>query len=204
MFPHFMHRRPRPAAIVAIAATAALAGCVLSIEPAISPSEGVFQPGLLGTWVTADGKDSATVTRAGESGYRIRYIDDDGKPGTFDGNTGRLGKHLVLEVAPAAPEVEANDAYLAALLPGRLLFVIVFSGDGTELRTTTLQVDSLRAHLQHHDTWTPHLMQAAHFGEGDPDVLLTGTTAELRTWLAWYLDRPGVMSDPTVWHRVRQ
>lgn len=187
--------------VTALTMAVLLTGCVLSIQPSIPDDQSVFQPGLLGTWVEADGKDSAVVTRMGETGYRIRYTDDDGKAGTFEGHTGRLGDDLILEVAPAAPRGDFSDDYLAALLPGRLVFVIV--PGSAEVRTATLRVDTLRNYLQHRDTWTPHLARVEHFGEGDPLVLLTGTTAELRTWLGWYLDRPGVLNEETVWRKVR-
>jgi len=178
-----------------------LTGCVVSIQPTIPQSHSVFQPGLLGTWVSADGTHTALVTRGGETGYQIRYTDEDGKSGTFHGRTGNVGNHLLLEVSPAASDIGASDAYNGLLLPGRLVFVLTL--DGAEARTASLKVDALRSHLEHRDTWTPHLAWVDHLGDGEPHILLTGTTAELRTWFAWYLDQPGVLDEASVWRKVR-
>lgn len=187
-----------PALFTIIALSGLVTGCVLSIETAVP--QAVFQPGLVGTWmgIENNGEDTlrATVTRWGKTGYRIRYTDEDGKSAMFEGRTGRVGNHLVLEVAPLVPEGEPSDAYTDMLLPGRVVFVIALGDD--DLRTTALEIDSLRAYLRRHGTSIPSL----DAGGNSSDLLLTGTTAELRTWLASYLDRPGVFTDEAVWRRV--
>jgi hypothetical protein len=177
-----------------------LTACVLSIEPLIPESESVFEPALLGTWALEGEGDTATFRRAGETGYVIDYIDGGGEHGRFEGRIGWLGEHMLLEVAPVLPEMDASDGYTALLLTGKVWFVVT-AGNG-EVRAAQVEGDSLRAHLARGDLWTPHLRDVVHGGGGNDHLLLTGTTAELRTWLARYLERPGVLAETAVWKRT--
>jgi hypothetical protein len=177
-----------------------LTACVLSIEPLIPESASVFEPALLGTWTLEGEGDTATFRRAGETAYVIDYIDGGGEQGRFEGRSGWLGEHMLLEVAPVLPEMDVSDGYTALLLTGKVWFVVTV-GNG-EVRAAQVNGDSLHAHLARGDLWTPHLANVAHTGGGNEHLLLTGTTTELRTWFDRYLELPGVLAETGVWKRT--
>jgi hypothetical protein len=185
--------------VAAVLVSALLTACVISIEPTIPPSESVFEPGLLGTWVEAGQKDTAVVTRDGEGGYLIDYTDQDGT-GRFTGRLGRLSDHLLLEVRPVLAETGASDAYEALLLPGHLLFVVTLADP--EMHLAPLDIDAVREALSRDELRTPHLSYSENSIEGREQVILTGTSAELRIWLRQVLDHPDVLGETGIWRRV--
>lgn len=187
----------------AVVTTSALlvTACVLSVEPVIPESEAVFEPALIGTWALAGEKDTAVISRAGETGYLIDYVDGQGKRGVFEGQVGWLGDHLVLEVSPVLPDAGASEAYEALIIPTHLQLTVILSG--AEVHTAPLAADSLQAMLRRGAMWTPHLTEVAHAAGGDDHLLLTGTTTELRNWLPRYLEHSGALGDIAVWRRVR-
>ena len=189
----------QPERVAAIAALATLlTACVISIEPVIPESDSVFEPALIGTWVADDGGETATIGDAGDGGYLIDYVDAEGKRGQFAGRLGWLGDRLLLEVTPVLPDAGASDGYEALILPARAQFVVAI--DEGELRAQALDVDSVRDMLRSDGPTTPHLANASG---ADADVVLTGTTTEIRTWLSHYLQVPGALADSGVWRRVR-
>lgn len=173
-----------------------LTACVVSIEPVIPESDSVFEPALLGTWVQEGSGETAVISDAGDGGYLIDYVDAQGERGQFAGRLGWLEKHLILEITPVLPDLDASDEYEALILPARVqIAVIVRAG---ELQAAVLDPDSLRDMLRRDVTRTPHLTDAA----AERDIVLTGTTTEMRTWLIDYLQRPGVLGEASIWRSV--
>lgn len=195
--PEFPSRPLKRGAAIAALATL-LTACVISIEPAIPESESVFEPALIGTWVAEDGGETATISDAGDGGYLIDYVDAEGKEGQFAGRVGWLGDRLLLEVTPVLPDAGASDGYEALILPGRAQFVVAIE-EGV-LRAQALELDTVRELLRSDATPMPHLADAHG---SDAEIVLTGTTTELRDWLSRFLQVPEALADPGVWRQVR-
>ncbi len=192
--------RSRWPAPVAATLALVLSSCVLAVQPVIPDGDGVFEPALLGTWAVTGDPDTAVVTRAGETDYLITYNDGRGRTAQFSGRLGWLGDRRVLEVRPLLPDLGREDPTRTFVLRTRLLFFVTIHRG--EVRTVQLRTDSLRALLGRGTPWTPHLAQVDHDGDGDDHLLLTGTTTELRTFLASYLKQPGVLGDRDAWRAV--
>lgn len=191
----FRCREPRRTSAVAMLPLL-LTACVVSIEPVIPESDSVFEPALLGTWVQEGSGETAVISDAGDGGYLIDYVDAQGEPGQYAGRLGWLEEHLILEITPVLPDLDASDEYEALILPARVqIAVIVRAG---ELQAAALDPDSLRDMLRRDVTRTPHLTDAA----AERDIVLTGTTTEMRTWLIDYLQRPGVLGEASIWRSV--
>ena len=191
------NRQPERVAAIAALATL-LTACVISIEPVIPASDSVYEPALIGTWVDDDGGETATIGDAGDGGYLIDYVDTEGKRGQFAGRLGWLGDRLLLEVTPVLPDAGASDGYEALILPARAQFVVAI--EEGELRVQALDLDTVRDILRGDVTSTPHLADAQG---SDAEIVLTGTTTELRAWLSRSLHVPGALADSGVWRRAR-
>lgn len=173
-----------------------LTGCVLSIEPVVPATAAIFDLRLLGTWEEVGGKDIAVVTQAPdhEDLYRIEYTAG-GSTSRFDGRLGRLGDRLVLDVWPAPGDGDLPSAYSSTLLAGHLLVALDLGTD--EVRVARLEPDPLAAALRA----GPAVL--THRRSGD-DLVLQGTTGELRSALSAHLARPGALTDAGVWRRARR
>ena len=169
-----------------------LAGCVVSIEPAVPESEATFDARLVGSW--ENGSERAVIARAGASGYAIEYTTAKGDSGRFQGRIGRLGERLVLELRPVPREREVREPYDGLFVAGHLLLALDVGAD--ELRIALLRPDSLLAAL------TSGGVRASH-SRADERVILRGTSAELRAALAAYAARAGAWGEPDVWRRVK-
>ena len=170
-----------------------LAGCVVAtVEPVIPESEATFEPGLLGTWRETPGSDLVEVVRSGSDGYSLRYVSGERAYG-YRARAGRLGDRRVLEVWPTPAEGESPAIDEGRFIPGRQLLALDLQADRAE--TAFLELDTLRA------AWLRGEVRIPHLARGD-DVLLTGSTDELRSALREYVTRPGVFGGRTVWRRV--
>lgn len=171
--------------ISAAALGLSLTACAYHIESAIPDSQAVFDPTLVGTWITAD-LDTAILSASG-AGYHITYAEHNGSRSELVARMGTLGSRSVLEVWPRFGDDDEGWPM------GRLLMALTRSGD--TLQTALVKVDSLRAAIASGAVRTPHLV---HNG----DVILTGTTTEVSSALAAALSRAGMLDEAEPWRRV--
>lgn len=168
-----------------------LIGCVLSVDPVISPSDATFDQGLLGNWAEVAGSDGATVSRVGEKQYAIRYTSEMDTI-QFEARIGRLGEYMVLDVWPVPDETDLAESYAGLLMPGHLLFTLEIESD--EIRVASLERDSVLAALETDRLRLPYTRL-------DEQLVLLGTTDELRAAFATYLTQTGALSEKTIWKR---
>jgi len=170
----------------------ALTGCVVlstdAIVPAASPT---LDPRLLGAWQEVNGTDHAVITRGDSGAYAIEYSSDC-KAGRFAARLGALSDRTVLDMWPTPGDKEIPDPYPSFMIPGHLMLVVDLKGD--ELRVAVLEPDTLGHALQSGALKTP-------FVRGKDQLILNGTTAQMRATLAPYLARKGVLTDPTLFRR---
>jgi hypothetical protein len=174
-----------------------LTACVVSIEPVIPESDSVFEPALLGTWVQEGSGETAVISDAGDGGYLIDYVDAQGEPGQYAGRLGWLEEHLILEITPVLPDLDASDEYKALILRARVQIAVTVRAG--VLEASVLDPDSLRSRLGHAATQIPPLTDAS---SSDSDIVLTGTTGEIRAWLSRYLELPGSLGETGSWRSV--
>lgn len=180
----------------AILLAVGLNACVVSVEPAVTAADATFDARLVGHWTMEDGSDSAVVTRGAGNDYRIAYTTEDNgaaRTGRFDARLGRLGTHQVLDVWPAPADSEIPAPYTNTMIPGHQLFDVEVGAD--EIRLATLDADSLGAAID-----AGRLGLAAT--RTNNQLVLRGSTEEIRRALAGYLSRPGVLSSEATWRRV--
>lgn len=194
-----------------LAAALALAGCgwVVSSAPIVTADDAGFDPRLVGEWED-DAGSRMVIARGDGNGYTIEYtpVFDPGPEhgrhtvatGHFTARLGRLGGRTILDVQPAFDPPEPYDGLI---IPGHLLFVL-HSVDEDELRLQLLEIDSVVAHLESGALPLAHsLVPGSGPFDGPEQVILHGGTAELRAGFEAYLDRPGVLGDPSPMRRVR-
>ena len=175
-----------------LACAVALSGCVLSVDPIISASGAVFDSLLLGTWEDVSGSDRAVVSRAAGNTYAIEHTSDS-KVGRFEARLGRLGDHMVLDVWPTPRDHDLPAPYDGVLIAAHVLLSVEVASN--EVRLAYLEPDSLSAALR-----VSHVHLAHQQTEGQ--LVLHGTTEELRSALGPYVARPGALAEPTVWRRA--
>ncbi len=168
----------------------ALAGCVLSVDAVVPASDATFDPRLLGEW-QSEGSERAALTRDGD-GYAVTYADDKGKTGRFQARLGRLGTRAVLDVWPAQEDGDNPGPVAGTLIPGHLLLAVDLARDSVVAQA--LHPDSTEAALR-----AGRLRLA--FSKAEDDVVLRGTTAELRSALASWTARPSAWAEPGTWRR---
>ena len=171
-----------------------LTGCVLSVDAIISDSGGTFDPRLLGTWEEVSGSDRAVVSRASESTYAIEYTSD-GKVTRLEARLGSLDGRSVLDVWPTPRDGDLPEGYAGLMVAGHLLFLIDVSTN--EISIAMLEPDSLLAGLR---TEQPRL----GYRRSEDQLVLYGTTEELRAALGPYLAKPGALVEPDVWRRAAE
>lgn len=169
-----------------------LAGCVLSVNPVVAEADATYDSRLIGSWEEISGSDRAVISLASENTYAIEYTDDK-KTGRFNARLGKLEGHLVLDVWPAPKEGHQHGPEAGLRIAGHLLFVLDI-GD-TQIGVTALEPDPLLASIRSGDVRAP-------YRQSKDQLILTGTTQELRSALGPYLAAPDALSGPSIWRRA--
>lgn len=151
----------------------------------------MMDPRLIGTWEESAGGDRAVVSLATDNSYVIEYTSD-GKAVRFEARLGRLGEFLVLDVWPSPRDDELPRPYADLLIAGHLLFAVDIGPD--EIRVATLEPDSLAAALSAG-------MVTLVTSDPDDQMILHGTTEDLRAALGPYLGRLGAFAEADIWLR---
>ena len=186
--------------VLGLAIPMMLAGCAITVYPLITESDSIFDERLLGTWQEAGGPDQAVFLRSPENLYEIEYTTG-GETGSFLGRLGYLGEYLVLDVWPNPGEGDLPAPYQGFMISGHLPLFIKISGDEIEL--TTFNTDTLSKVLKSGELRLPYkysLEDPMTLEEGD--IIITGTTEELRENLGAYVKDPSVLNPPEVWRKV--
>lgn len=171
---------------------AALSACVLTVEPVVPESAATFDARLLGAWQQDDEPDRAVISRAEGNAYAIKYTSDN-HVGQFEGRLGRLGARMVLDVWPVPRDGGIAQSYDGLLLPGHSLLVLDIGTD--EVRTNPLDHDALVAALAAGQVGLAH-------GETKTQLILHGTTEQLRAALGPHLEHAGALAESLVWRRT--
>ena len=173
---------------------AVLNGCVVSIDPVVTESDAEFDPRLLGSWEEVSGSDRAVISHAENNRYAIEYISDK-KTGRFEALLGRLGEHLVLDVWPTPAESDQERPDAGLLIAGHLILALDVGSD--EVSSTELDTDAMLAALR---AGNVHLA----YRESEDQVILQGTTEELRSALVAHLEHPESLGQAVFWRRAKR
>ena len=173
--------------------TIVLTGCVLSVNPVITESSSTFDSRLLGQWEQASGFDRAVVSGGGDNTYIIEYTNLE-LAGRFKARLGVLDGRQVLDIWPTPSEEDQGEPQAGLQIAGHLLLAIEIDQD--EITVMAFEPNSLLASIRGGDL-------KARFRENEGQLILTGTTEELRSTLGSNLSRPGSLSDASVWRRVK-
>lgn len=177
---------PLPALVLA------LAGCVLALDAIVPESDAMFDPRLVGTWEDVSSSDLAVIARASDHTYAIEYTSD-GKVSSLQARLGSLGGRLVLDVWPTPEDGEVPEQYAGLMVAGHTLIVLDIGSD--EVGAATLEPDSLLIRLRTKQPLLPHRQL-------DDQLVLHGTTEQLRAALGAHLASPSILTKPSVWRRV--
>lgn len=184
----------RLAHVVAIAALVANTGClVVSISPLYTEQDAVFEPALVGTWNESP-TQHYVFSKLGEHAYKIEAADGKDKM-TLVGHLVRLDGVLFLDVAPSGnltefgvPEDAAsglNDWFLPLHLYARISQVT------PSFSFSVVDESWLKEYLKEHPAALAHTSR-------DTDVVLAGSTEDIRKFFRAHANTPGAFEKPTV------
>lgn len=164
--------RPRAVAAVAVLACALVSsGClVLSLQPAYSDESIAWDGALLGRWKDAEDNVEVTIERGEWRSYRVHYTHPVDEL-DFTGHLTFVGNSLYFDLMP----LRGQD-FGPVLIPGHL--IVRLQRDGGAWLVSGLDYDRARAALK-----KGGLPGAASAMDQRQNVVLTGSTAELRDWL---------------------
>jgi len=176
-----------------LAALIVLSGCVLSIDPVISESNSTYDSRLLGKWEQASSSDRAVVSKGKDNTYLIEYTNVK-QTGRFQARLGMLGGRQVIDIWPALSEEDQEQPEAGLLVAGHVIFTIEIDQD--EITVAAFEPDPLLVSIRADGVKVP-------YRQHENQLILTGTTEELRSTLGPYLSRAEVLSEPSVWRREK-
>lgn len=153
-----------------------LPACVVWTRESATAGMGLkAEPGLAGTWATADGDSAFITARGGHGLYAVRIFARDADFGggspylAVNGETVALGDDLVMNIR----------------IPGWTeYFQVYLRLKEDSLWGWQLPPDSVRRWLQLHPAVTPSVVEDPRDpNENQPRLILTGSNAELRRFL---------------------
>jgi hypothetical protein len=97
-----------------------VAGCVRSIHPLYTEKDLIYEPGLVGTWITKeDGKkkkDSWTFSKKNEKVYTL-VVGEGDTAGSFTAHLMKVKGEMFLDLVPDPPKWKENEFYRYHVLP---------------------------------------------------------------------------------------
>jgi hypothetical protein len=188
----------RNIAVALLLSSAASKACLISSEPSIvAKSTAVADSSIVGRWVEAvdsqkADRDTITIVRdtsapANEPRY-VYLVEERNGPGRYDLRLTRISGALFGELTP----FESDMPFGAA--PTHFFFRIDWSGP--QLTVRAMEPDWLTKYVAQH----PGRVQTVTRGDW---IVIRGSTASTRQFLASTRDAPGAYSSPTGYHRVR-
>jgi hypothetical protein len=183
----------RFALVVALTALLANTACiVVSISPLYTEKDVVFEPALIGAW-TASPTEQYVFSKLDENAYKVVASDGKNKT-TLVGHLVRLDGVLFLDMAastasadigvPKDAESTLNDWFLP-------LHFFVRVNQVTPFSVSALDDAWYKGYLKEHPTAVAHTLH-------DSDVVLTGSTEDIRTFLRAHANTSGAFEQPTV------
>ena len=160
-----------------------LTACIPSVHPFYTEKDVVFDPRLLGQWITPEEPlGSWRFEDDGDKKYKFTVTESNGKQGEFVAHLFKLKGHSFLDIIPAKLELKEDQAGMVgmALIPGHLL-IRVREIEPT-LKADFFDWDWLQEYLKKN----PKAL--AHRGSGDKDPLvLTAAPRELQRFVLKHL-----------------
>lgn len=182
-----MSRLKQMAGLVVMAGILATGGCVRSLNPIVAPADRVFDPALVGTWRSEDGKQTWVFAKSGDNGYALVYTDAEGRPAQFKASLARLGDDLFLDFFPDEPAQHPNGFYQWHVLTTHSF---VHLGQlGSSLRMRFPDADWLKGVLRD----DPGALQHAFV---DDELILTAPTPALQAFWRKHAATDGAFESP--------
>jgi hypothetical protein len=187
--------------IPAICFTAALLlmGCeVRSLRPLVSDKDAIFEPALLGKWVSGVDEPKYTMefSKIGEKGYELVLETQNGAI-HFDARLARLGPSLFLDLSPReGPSTEDRDLdyfYYSHVIPTHSIARIVLEKNTMSL--AWLNYDAIKSLCSLGQLDIGHEVL-------DDDVILTADTPDLQRFLLQHEGDISLLGNPDEFKRL--
>ncbi|MGB7762478.1 MAG: hypothetical protein WBL61_21770 [Bryobacteraceae bacterium] len=173
--------------LLALAGALVLGGCdspsLVSLDPAATDQEAVFDASLLGMWEAGKGGDLCIIRRGDGNAYTVTYVSDDSSR-KFDARLFQAGQARLLDLSP-----QASDDFQ---IPGHTL-VRVLASSGS-LRWTYLDSEWLRQQAA---------QELPNRARGSGKMLVMAAAAPLRDFLTKYAADDKAHGDVEEWQRAQ-
>ncbi len=178
---------------VSLLALLGLSGCwIPSVNPLYEEGDIIFDPALVGVWQADDAKTTMAFSRNPDAKcYDILYEENDEKS-AFLGCVVQLGTVRYLDIKTAGTKLP--DALSAHLLQLHSFWKLQLGSDRLELQP-------LNAEWFKEMDEKKHLL-LEHF-DSDGDMVLTASTASLRSFFLRNGGGEGVFGEPSAFHRLK-
>jgi len=176
-----------PTILLALAGALVLAGCdspsLISLDPAVTDQEAVFDSTLLGTWEAGQGGDLCIFRRGDGNAYTVTYVSD-GSSRKFDALLFQAGQARLLDLAP-----QDSDGFQ---VQGHALIRILASSGS--MRWSFLDSDWLRQQAAR---------ELPNRARDSGRMLLTAPPATLNGFLAKYAADDRAHGDVEEWQHLQ-
>jgi len=177
-----------PMILLALAGALVLAGCdspaLITLDPAVTDQDAVFDSNLLGTWQAGQDGDLCIIQRSGSgNAYTVTYVSD-GSSRKFDARSFQSGQASLLDLSPQ----DSDDFQV----PAHALIRIWATGGS--LRWTYLDSEWLRQQAA---------QELPNRARDNNKMLLTAAAAPLRAFLAKYAADDRAHGDIAEWQRLQ-
>jgi len=179
---------PRALAVMSCLLAATACTSVFTIDEMVSESAAITDDRLIGEWKGTEAVDRASIMRGPGKDYSVRYWDSD-DTGSMRMRLGRLGPHLVIDVAPDPVEWKERDQ---GGIPTHMIFAVELRGDSLGLRN--LNGDSVKKLL------TTKALRVPYSTFNGGDIVLHGDPSGVKTALIQLFQNSKVQDD-VAWYR---
>ena len=151
--------------------------------------------GILGKWVSQDGKVSAELKSAENNEYKLTYTNEDGKTGAFRVRFGKIGNSDVAEACADAFTADSSGEYQSLLLPMYTVLVIQKQTPG-QLVLTAVSTEWFKKYMQAN----PDELNVMSIG--GQDLIVNSSTDDYQKFLVRHVGDKEMLGDGSVFVRA--
>lgn len=169
--------------VILVSALSATA-CVKSLNAFYEMKDVYFDRSLVGTWASANGKETWTVVSdESETFYVIEETDEEGRKSRFEARLFKIGDQSFLDLVavPAGDYIKA-DGFFDQTIPIHLLMAI--KKEECSARMSYIDPSWLKVFLPKNPSAVKHV-------DADGVLLLTDSTKNLQAFVKKHLSTPG-------------
>jgi len=178
--------------VVVVGLLLMVSGCVPSLHPLYTEEDVVFEPDIVGEWISDDPKALWSFTSRDNKACELVYTDENLKSGSFKVHLVKIGDAMFLDLFPVRSFADECSLHWCHYIPAHTFILVEQIKPKFQIRM--FNVDWLTKLLKENPTAIKHERDST--GGDDAGILLTAGPKDLQSFFTEHIKTEDAFMDP--------